>query len=79
MIPLYKADTIDGKEVEGLLMNKNIINTAPLNTIWVLPETIKPDTLKILFDGKSWYDANNVMQEILNEQRYKVEAKMRGL
>jgi len=74
MIPIYKADTIDGKEVEGYYYK--MINVGrDTRTPYIIskdltdPEfddyfEINPDTLKISFDGESWYKIEEVAARI---------------
>jgi len=69
MIPIYKADTIDDKEVEGYyreldFIDKNhcIFSNNNSNSHY----DINPDTLKISFDGENWYKIDEVALTMAN-------------
>jgi len=64
MIPIYKAKTIKGIEVEGLLTTNQFGNYCikPINSDnSPCVGEVNPYTLKISFDGESWYNKEDVI------------------
>jgi len=85
MIPIFQAKKIDSDElVEGSLSSGSVGNwIEPDNSCTCTGYEIDPSTLKISFDGDSWYSVESVKsdieKELLEKQRLMSELKMRGV